>query len=146
MKYFFTTSILLNIAAIVASTPTEATEESSNNSTVLDLQRRSNDFVGEHYCGLFANADSSNANALIKSLGGDKKNNKYSIGAHGCYRVACQNTSGVYVCNVSHENTQPPPPGVFLFSLLCSICFTLSVQAIFRRDILMGSDLLWIGQ
>ncbi|ROV97401.1 hypothetical protein VMCG_06924 [Cytospora schulzeri] len=101
MKTFLTysTSILLSIAALVASAPTSATEESSNNSTVPNLEARSNEIVGEHYCGVFANADSNNAKSLVQSLGSDKTNNKYSIGAHGCYRVACHNTSGVYVCN-----------------------------------------------
>lgn len=105
MKNFLVTSILLNVSALVAGVPTSTADES----TVLNLEARSNSFVGEYYCGLFANADSSDANSLIQSLGGDNKSKKYSIGAHGCYRVACHNTSGVFVCNVSHVQDIPPP-------------------------------------
>ncbi|ROV96930.1 hypothetical protein VSDG_04072 [Cytospora chrysosperma] len=95
MKNLLATSILLNVSALVAGVPTSATEWSD----LLNFDVRSNNFVGEHYCGLFANADSNDADSLIQSLGGDNKGKQYSIGAHGCYRVACHNTSGVYVCN-----------------------------------------------
>lgn len=123
MKISLPVSILLNIAAIVAGAPTQGTDDPNNSSTVLDLQARG-DFVGEHYCGIFANADSNNANDLIQSLGGDKKNNKYSIGARGCYRVACHNTSGVYVCNVSQNKLVLPPPHLFLFISSFSVWYS----------------------
>lgn len=106
MKNFLATSILLNVSALVAGVPTSATEWSD----LLNFDVRSNNFVGEHYCGLFANADSNDADSLIQSLGGDNKGKQYSIGAHGCYRVACHNTSGVYVCNVSYVQDYPRPP------------------------------------
>lgn len=54
---------------------------------------------GELYCGSFASAEFYDGHDLALSLAGD--NAKYTALAHGCKRVRCKNTSGVYFCNVS---------------------------------------------
>lgn len=102
MKSILATAALLNVANIVAGAPAPMAEGSGNSSTMLNLEARSDTIIGEHYCGIFANADSDNTKSLLNSLSGDGKNDEYTIAAHGCYRVACHNTSGVYVCNVSY--------------------------------------------
>ncbi|KAK7731817.1 hypothetical protein SLS53_008638 [Cytospora paraplurivora] len=100
MKTSLTTTIFLNVAALVAGAPAPTSGDPSHaSSTTPDLEARGDTINGMHYCGIFANADSSDAAALVSSLGGDKKKDEYSIASHGCKRVACHNTSGVYVCN-----------------------------------------------
>ncbi|KAF3766579.1 hypothetical protein M406DRAFT_330384 [Cryphonectria parasitica EP155] len=55
---------------------------------------------GMQYCGNFANADGSMSTQLVDKLGeGDLKDRQYTVAAHGCNRVQCWDTSGVYVCN-----------------------------------------------
>lgn len=118
MKSFLTTTtIILNVAALVTGAPAPAAGDSghmhTSSGTTPGLEARGDTINGMHYCGIFANADSNDAADLVSSLGGDKKNDQYPISAHGCKRVACHNTSGVYVCNVSHH---PGGGGSSLFS------------------------------
>ncbi|KUI60982.1 hypothetical protein VP1G_08174 [Cytospora mali] len=96
MKSFLATAVLLKVAILVAGAPAPAADDSADRT---DLETRSNSVVGEYYCGVFANADAGNAKDLISQLSGNMKDDKFAIAAHGCYRVACHNTSGVYVCN-----------------------------------------------
>lgn len=58
------------------------------------LQRRN----GQLWCGMFASADFGNAHQLVGNLR-TNPNRVNSIAAHGCKRVQCMNTSGIYVCN-----------------------------------------------
>lgn len=64
-------------------------------------------FQGMRHCGHFANADGSMVISLVDALGaGDLGTRGYTVAAHGCNRVQCWDTSGVYLCNVNS-----PSPG-----------------------------------
>lgn len=96
------TSALL-IQAACLNTALASPTQSSQPATSVTIDTRSTiAFQGMQYCGNFANADGSMAISLVDALGaGDLETREYTIAAHGCNRVQCWDTSGVYVCNVS---------------------------------------------
>jgi len=67
-----------------------------------DLATRSDDQhlnkrSGYLYCGNFATADFHNAHSLVSATSGSET--QHTAAAHGCNRVGCMNTSGLYICN-----------------------------------------------
>lgn len=64
-------------------------------STAKHLNKRN----GMLYCGSFMPANYRDASYLVEDMGNSHPNTYHSVDAHGCRRVACNNTSAVYVCN-----------------------------------------------
>lgn len=48
----------------------------------------------------FLGADFFNGHQLVQNLG-RATGTEHTVAAHGCLRIGCMNTSGIYVCNVS---------------------------------------------
>lgn len=66
---------------------------------------------GTLYCGNFGSADKDTVSGLERDLStGNLKDKWYHIKAGECNRVHCDDTSGIYVCNVcvSHGPFFPP--------------------------------------
>lgn len=82
---------------------------------------------GTLHCGIFASGAKSTISGLQNDLAQGKLKGKYwTIGPGECNRVHCDDTSGIYVCNVCifrglffPSNLERPPPLLFSpFSLL----------------------------
>lgn len=54
------------------------------------------------YCGIFATADANNVKTMVFVMKG--ATGTCTTPAKMCVRWGCMNTSGIYVCNVSHFN------------------------------------------
>lgn len=146
LSNLFTIKTAVFLLATIASLPSalatpisSSTEVSSNNSTIPihrsyhghDHNRHSSSspltsrgITGRLNCGNFPNADGSMAKSLVAALGeGGLATRSYEVASHGCNRVNCWDTSGVYVCNVSKHiyNAYPTPltpllPPLFILS------------------------------
>lgn len=104
MKVFTKAAIV--IVTAVLSSPVRSSPIYGNLTWEADgsslLESRSASFTGMQYCGNFANGNAGMVESLADKLNqGDLKTRVYNIGAGGCNRVQCWDTSGIYVCNVS---------------------------------------------
>lgn len=109
MKVGITAAILLQAAGIVTAGAPEPrgelqTEDVDTNSTFSLEAREEGHGRGQVLCGPYANADRSKALELIYILDNADRGKKYTIKPGQCDRVACQDTSALYVCNVSFLN------------------------------------------
>lgn len=117
------------LALLPAAFANPVTASSTNSTVSLPEGHHSPSFHGHHggshshhaargvtgklHCGNFANANGQMAGNLVSALNaGSLKTHEYSVAAHGCNRVNCWDTSGVYVCNVSLSPPPPPPPSL----------------------------------
>lgn len=107
MKTAITAAILLGVAGIVTAGVPEPrgelqTEDVDTNSTVsLELREEKGHGSGRMLCGNYANADYDKFTDLVFILDNADRNKKYTIQGGQCDRVSCQDTSALYVCNVS---------------------------------------------
>lgn len=142
LRSIMTTSNAVLLLAILAATTTLATPIEANTTAVIDgvdlvaqdpgHELGARGITGKLYCGNFANANGHMAVSLVSALGNSLKGHSYPVAAHGCNRVNCWDTSGVYVCNVSPDlpflSISPPlPPFVHplhLFSPLLHPCLS----------------------